>query len=308
MHIVAGRSHRGSLFLSGWHPWLTPIDGLTFKQPLSEGANPGRLIIHNPKTGNVDVVDLDASGLAVAREQRYSYRDTVEGTVHLNLGNALALETNHETLARDDLAGVDHLYIADLNYPWPGPFQRGYVRVLRLSHPLEDLGATPLPDVDLNDTFPFWQGFDGLALAGDRDILYVASGIQDHDDGFVAEVDTTKDQLAQVVNLTYLDRGFVVVDWYDTNRAFVTTFDSAPAGGDPALYLHLIYNGTVADTLKLKDTHESRDPRGMAFDPHHRRLYLTVGSRVMVVQVNYGADPAPILTRQLYLPLVLREP
>jgi len=51
----------------------------------------------------------------------------------------------------------------------------------------------------------------------------------------------------------------------------------------------------VVDTLRLVGEYDEYEGlRGMAFDPYLRRLYLTVGASVMVVEVNYGAAAAPM--------------
>ncbi len=267
------------------------IDGVTFKQPLSEGDNPGRLIIDNTPEGNIDVVDLNATGTDAAQVQRHSYRDPVSSSSwETNLGNTLALETQHETLAVDDLTSTDILYISDKNH------ESDYgLRVLQLNHPGEDLGVVALSDVNLDEAKCGIGGCQGIALAGPRDILYAATGNQSFETGYVAEVNTTDNQLAQVIELTYGDLYDVHVDWYDPKRVFVATIDHyGNYDPDDGLYLHLIYDGVVVDTLRLmtgyEDSWES-EFRDMAFDPYHRQLYLTVGSSVMVVQVNYGAGP-----------------
>ncbi|MBC8248563.1 MAG: hypothetical protein H8E90_02695 [Anaerolineales bacterium] len=298
VHVVAWRSRLGSFSVNDVYNTdpQNPadkrygIDGLAFKQPMSEGDNPGRLIIDNTAEGNIDVVDFNTTGTGAARLQRYSYRDPVSSSWwETNLGNSLALETQYETLTVDDLTSTDVLYISDKNH------QDDYgLRALQLNHPLQDLNVVPLPDVDLQQGNCGIGGCQGIAMAGSRDILYVASGNQSFESGYVNEVDTTDNQVAQVVNLTYGDLYEVQVDWYDPKRAFVATFDHYYNDPHQGLYLHLIYDGTVVDTLRVMDNYEEDDLRGMAFDPYHRRLYLTVGSSVMVVQVNYGAEPPPL--------------
>ena len=302
VHVVAGRSTLGSFSVNAGYNTdpLNPPDqsyavaGLVLKQPLSEGDHPARLIVDDAKNGNVDVVDLNPQGTAAARLQRYSYRDPVSGSTSLNAGNTLALEPKHETLATDDLAASDLLYIADKNRWQGGAVVNGRIRTIRLSHPLQDLNAVPLSDVDLSGTWPFNGGVQGISAAGPRDILYVASMQQSFDDGYIAEVSTTSGQPKKVITLQYADEGFVHVDWHDPRRAFVVTFDGWYNDPQQALYLHLVYDGTVVDTLRLIDNYDEYNGlRGMAFDPLDRRLYLTVGSSIMVVQINYGDDPLP---------------
>jgi len=304
VHTIAGRSLVNTFSVNEQYntdPFdpadkFYSLEGLALKQPMSEGDGPARLIVDDTANGNVDVVDLNATGTDAVLRQRYSYRPSPCGesscSFSTNPGNSLALETNHETLAVDDLASTDVLYVADLNHT------QGHIHTLQLNHPLQNLNAVPLPDVDLTspEHWPFSNGNKGIAMAEGRDTLWAASGWQSFDEGYVGWVDTTVNQMQQVLSLQYADEGFMHVDFYDANRAFVATADE---GGyyDPtlSLYLHLIYDGTLVDTLPLLQGYEEYEAplRGMAFDPYHRRLYLTVGSSVMVVQVNYGAGPAP---------------
>jgi hypothetical protein len=278
---------------------LNPVDtvyevgGLAFKQPFSEGANPGRLIIDNPKQGTLDVVDLNATGIQTKTLQRHTYRAPVLTTGYrLNRGNTLALEPRHETRTPDDLGQTDLLYVADMN----GAL--GHVRALSLNQAPNPLQVTTLPDVDLTGHWPFSNGHQGVATTGDRDLLYVASGLQSFETGYVAEVDTRTNQVNQVIELTYGDDGFVTSDWYDPRRVFVVTSDGfsydAP---DYGYYLHLIYDGAVVDTLRLADKFDGTtelEVRDVAFDPYCRRLYVTLDTRVIVVDVNYGAPAAPL--------------
>jgi len=298
VHRLGWRSNLGSFSVNAGFNDPAPqddnydVDGLAFEQPMSEGNNPGRLIIDNTPAGNIDVADLNAAGTNAALIQRFSYRDAIVGAWQTNNGNSLALETQHETLTVDDLTSVDLLYISDKNH------SAGYgLLALQLDHPLLDLNAVPLPEVDLQGAKCGIGGCQGVAMAGSRDILYVATGNQSFETGYVDEVNTTNNQLAQVVNLTYGDLYDVHVDWYDPRRVFVVTIDHyGNHDPDDGLYLHLIYDGVVVDTLRLmigyENSWESKF-RDMTFDPYHRRLYLTVGSSIMVVEVNYGAGVAP---------------
>ena len=308
VHVISGRSHIGSFSVN--EQWNDPVpqdsydlDGLAFKQPGSEGNNPGRLIVDNTRGGTIDVIDLNGAGTEAARIQRYAYRAAIEGTVFLNSANTLALETQHETLPIDDLATSDLLYISDANHKIDG--RRGYMRVLSLNHPLEALDAVPLPDLDLSGTWPFGNGQKGVATAGSLDRLYVASGLQSFEKGYMGVVDTTDNQLERVVNLLYGDTGLVHVDWYDPRRVFIATYDGFGSWDpDMALYLNLVYDGVVVDRLRLVDGYGTHDLRGMDFDPYLRRLYMTLGSEVFVIQVNYGALPTepPPLTVSAAIP------
>lgn len=269
------------------------IDGFAFKQPHSEGNNLGRLFIDNTPQGIVDVVDLNATGSAAFNVQRFSYRDPVETTGwQTNLGNSLALEDQHETLPSDDLATVDRVYIADANHPYENGY--GYVRVTQVNQSVGGLGAVTLPKVDLNGTWPFPNGLEGLDISGARDRLYIASGMQSFDTGYAGVVDTTHHESLEVIELTYGDKGKVLVDDSDPKRVFLTTFDGFYNDPEQGLYLHLIYDDQVVDTLQLtQGFDEYAGPRGMFYDAYSQRLYLTLDTRVMVVKVNYGAAPPP---------------
>ncbi len=277
------------------------IQGVVLKQPHEEDAR-GRLIIDNAARGSIDVVDLGESGLSAARVQRHTYRDdsTALSVVRSFYGSTLALDSRHETLAQDDLTGSDLLYIADQNDRLPGgAYKQGNVRVLRLSHPhpTEDLTVTTLPDLNLAGTFPYGNGVNsGLSMAGPLDILYVASGWQSFGTGYAAQVSTVQHIMLQNMEIDYGNESPVLVDWYDPKRAFIAAYDGFAPSYDPngSLHLHLIYGGKVVDSLRLFDNFEERSLRGMAFDPYGRRLYITVGTRILVVDVNYGAGPAPV--------------
>jgi hypothetical protein len=308
VHVVAGRALLGSFSVNGVYNTdsLDPDDryyglnGLVLKPPMSEGSDPGRLILDDTANGNIDVVDLNVTGTDAIRRQRYSYRDSLctESSCSwtTNLGNTLALEDKHETVTPDDLATVDTLYIADPNYREQGFPAYGHLRTLQLNHPDQELGAIALPDTDLSTTWPFGNGNQGLAMATGRDVLYVASGQQSFDTGYIGEVNTVNGQIKQVVEVTYGDQSFVYVDPQDPLRTFVGTFDGWYDDPAQALYLHLLYDGTLVDNLKLVDSYDEYNGlRNMVFDPLHRRLYLTVGSQIVVVQVTQEATcPSPL--------------
>ena len=195
------------------------IEGVAFQQPMSEGSNPGRLIVDNPWTGNLDVVDLDAAGSDAARLQRYSYRDPLTSSWRSdNPANSLALEPKHETLGSDDLISTDILYIADKHHP-----MGSYLHALWLTHPLQDLSVTRREDISLEDQFMFFGGhYGGLAVAEGRDVLYIGCTAMSFEKGFVGKVDTNLNQLSEVLPvLGGVKEGIVLVDWYDSERGFV---------------------------------------------------------------------------------------
>jgi hypothetical protein len=281
------------------------IEGLALKQSNSEADNPARLILDNTRKGRIDVVDLSATGTAVARSQRFAYDERSPEYSNINLGNSLALESKHETLSVDDLATTDILYISDRNHPYVGGY--GYLRVIQLNHPMADLNAVLLPEVNLNSTWPFPNGLQGLDIAGQRDLVYIASGLQSFDNGYLGRLSTTNHASLQAGTILYGDMGKVLVDWYDTRRVFIASFDGFYNDPNQGLYLHLVYDATVIDTLLLKEDYTPSVilPYSMAFDPYTRRLYMAVGSQILVVQVNYGLPPPLIVIENpLYLPMI----
>jgi len=79
------------------------------------------------------------------------------------------------------------------------------------------------------------------------------------------------------------------VDWYDPSRMFVCTFDGFFNDPNQGLYLHLLVDGAVTDTLELLDAYDEYSGlRGMSFDPYTRRLYLTIDDSIYVVDVAHG--------------------
>jgi len=274
------------------------VEGLEIKQAKSEGNNPTRLIVDGNYSGLLHVVDLKPDGVDLERIQRANYRPALTIWYRQdNPGNSLALEIKHETLGVDDLATDDLLYIADLNDDENGA-DDGYITAVRITHPLEDIHLTALPDVDLTGSWPFGSyGLKGIMMAGQEDLLYVSSAQQSFDDGYVGVVNTTNNQVAQVVTMSYSDQGRVYVNWYDPKMVFVPTFDGFYNDPDQGLYLNLLYNGVEKDRLLLEKNHDEYESvGGMAYDPYNKRLYLTVGSKVMVVGVNFNQVAPPTTT------------
>jgi hypothetical protein len=299
LNIIAGRARLNSIVINeDYQDFRYDVDGFTMKQPTDEGNHYARIFVDDTINGNIDVVDLDAAGTDVLRLQRYSYRDPVgcaDDPVcnwRVNEGNSLAIETKHETLAVDDLSGRDILYIGDDNGI------SGHIRVIRINHPGSSLGGASLPDIDITNVFPCNVGVRGLSMAGPRDVLYMPAGCQSFEQGWVGEFNTITNA-ANTVTLPYRDQNFVLVDWYDSKRVFVATSDAFCRGDGPydpscGLYLHLIYDGALVDSLLLMTDYPPDGLKDMAFDPYDRLLFLTVEDSVMVVRVNYGAGAAPV--------------
>jgi hypothetical protein len=298
LYIIAGRARLNSIVINEEHKdFRYDVDGFALKQPGIEGRQ-ARVIIDNTIHGNIDVVDLDAEGLEAMELGRASYRAPVacadEPTCvwKVNEGNSLALETQYQTQLDDNLRSSDLLYIGDDNGIY------GHIRVLRISHPGPSLSAAPLPDIDLTGVFPCSVGVRGLSMAGPRDLLYMPSGCQSFAEGYVGAFDTTSSAVT-TVTVPYLDQNFVEVDWYDPKRVFVATSDGFCRGDSPydpscGLYLHLIYDDVLVDSLRLMTDYPLGGLKDMAFDPYELVLYLTVEDSIISVRVNYGAGAAPV--------------
>jgi hypothetical protein len=73
----------------------------------------------------------------------------------------------------------------------------------------------------------------------------------------------------------------------------VTTTDAfGTYDPDASLYLYLIYDDVIVDSLELVKNVSTLSFRNMVFDPIRQRLYITHDDSITVVQVNYGAGPA----------------
>lgn len=298
-HVIADRAEIASISinraanegLSDPPDDFYSIEGAAFKQPLSEGANGGLLVVDCARCGAIDALLLDAAGTAGASRARHSYRAPIAGTMYTIEGNTLALEAAHETAPGSGLAASDVLYLYDRMDPeMLQGTKRGLIQAFSLGQGAT--AVTRLPDVDLNQHWPFDNGMQGLAMAEARDILYASSGTGSFDMGYVAEVNTASNQLQQVIELEYMDQYHTCVDWYDPRRVFIATADDGWNDLSLGLYVRYLYDGRVVDSLHLMDGYGQGDLGGMAFDPYSGRLYATVGSKVFVVQVSDSLDPA----------------
>ncbi len=263
------------------------IDGVLIKQPFVEGLN-ARIIVDNTIGGNLDVADLNLDGIDYYHRHRGSYRGPATSPYYYGRGNSIALESNHETAGSDDLLGQDLIYIADANGP------AGQVTVMKVQQPQTPLAPEMEAPVDLTSHFLFTNLPQGLDVAGPFDRLWVAPGTQGAVNGALGEVNTMTNTFVGQTPLVYGDQYRLLVDWYDPSRMFVCTFDGWYNDPDQGLYLHLLVNGAVVDSLKLLNDYDEYDGlRGMSFDPYTRRLYLTIGSSIFVVHVEYGPIAPP---------------
>ncbi len=295
VHVIDHRAEISSFSINEpWNPVSgSPqdsnyeIDGVVLKQPYTEDPN-GRIIVDNTYGGNIDVVDFTANGIDYFQRQRGSYRDPVTTTYFTVRGNSIALETNHETAGSDDLLGQDLVYIADANGP---PGQVTVIGVQQSPSPLAAALETP---IDLTSHYLFANTLQGLAVSGPSDRLWVAPGSQGSVNGALGEVNTVTAGFVGTATLNLGDQYHILVDWNDPSRLFVCTFDGWYNDPDQALYLNLVVDGSVVETLQLvTDYDEYNGLKGMAFDPYTGRLYVIVDSSILVVDVAYGTVAEP---------------
>lgn len=279
------------------------IAGFAGKPAFLEDTLLGRLVIDNVRGGKLDVVDMDSWGLGPARIQRFSYRSPLSTTtIRTFRGSSIALEPLHETLAADDLSKEDLVFLLD------GNVTDAKIRSLRFAQGIADLNAKEGRAIDMTELWPYTNGVQGLFVNGPADRLLIGTGLQSFDTGYIASVRTT-DFGFESHELVYSDPGFVLADWYDPQRVFVTTFDDFWNDPDAALYLRLLYGNQTYSLVLESGFTEAPYVRNMAFDPYHRRLYIAAEDKIYVVQVNVGASSAPLLPpRPAMAKIVLRSP
>ena len=295
---VAGHTAAGTLLVNpeGGRPIAAPVDfriavaGFAIKEAHREGDGPTRLFVHDIVGGTLLVLTLDPSGTGLAEVQRHAYRSRLEAGCSWppapppwqchwlgTLGNTLALEWRLESATPPGLPDRDRLYVTDHNYSGTR------IRVLEIAQS-GPLAAQDLPDVDLATAHDVLaNGIEGLTLAAQADRLYVATGLQSFQDGYLGTVDTATQQPGVVV-IPGADRGDVLVDPTDPRRVFVVAADSfAPS---PALRVHELLDGVVVDTLEVLASYSGDRVAGLAYDPEYGLLYLVVDGQLLVVQVG----------------------
>jgi hypothetical protein len=298
VQAVAGRAEAGSFTynIDGGDPSTAPADfniaiaGFAIKEAQSEGDNPTRLFIHDIVGGNIDILDLDASGTALVSWERQSYRDRLESgctwppdpppwDCHWlgTQGNTLGLEWANESQNPDALSDHDLLYLTDHNY------SGAEIRVISIpqSAPFD---LQFLPDVDMSAAHDILaNGIEGLSMAGSSDTLYVATGIQSFGEGYIGTVDTVS-QAPGVISVPFSDNHDVVVDPSDPSRIFVAVSDSFE--DNPALLVHEIVDQVVVKTVQVLESYDGSRVEGMAYDSAHGLLFLVVADEILVARMD----------------------
>lgn len=299
VHVLSGRAQAAAFTFNpdGGVPSNAPADfrfvpaGIALKPAGSESGNPARLFVHEIIGGNVEVLDLDPAGTALASRTRHSYRDRIQSgctwppdpgpwECHWlgTLGNTLALKWRLSGQVPPGLPDHDLLYLTDHNV------SASEVLAFRVTQS-GDAALTPLPAIDLAAADGLLvNGIEGLT-AGLDDTVYVATGLQSFGDGLMGTIDPAT-QAPGVIRIPFGDLGDPAVDPGDPRRVFVAVSDAFAA--QPALQVHELVDGAVVRTVDVLETHDGSRVAAMAYDSQYGLLYLVVGERILVVRMEAG--------------------
>ncbi|MCC6622127.1 MAG: hypothetical protein IT385_12765 [Deltaproteobacteria bacterium] len=287
IHVVSGRAQVGvfSPNPDGGAPASAPVDyrlaiaGLALRP--AQGDDPARLVLHDIVGGDLEVIDLDATGDDMASHERVSLRPRLEERCQwppdppplqchwlTTAGSSLA----YARRADDDLALVlDPNTSASVVYP---------VGLSRTGA----LAPAPLDDVDLAQVHDmFANGLEGLALAAGGERLWVATGLQSFEEGLLGTLELAT-LTPGVLPLSYGDRGDPAIDPSAPDRAFVAAADLFAE--TPALLVHELVDGAVVATTRVLERYDGGRVAAMAYDPELELLYVLVGGRVLAVRVS----------------------
>lgn len=299
VHVLSGRSEAGVFTFNpeGGVPSGAPADfrfvpaGIALKPAGSEAGNPARLFVHEIVGGNIEVLDLDDDGTALAARTRLSYRERIEDACAWppdpgpwdchwlgTIGNTLALKWRLVGQVPAGLPTHDLLYLTDHNV------SASEVLPFRVTQS-GDAVLTPLPAIDLAAADVLLvNGIEGLT-AGLGDTVYVATGLQSFGDGLIGTIDAVT-QAPGVIRIPFGDLGDLAVDPGDPRRVFVAVSDAFAA--QPALQVHELVDGAVVRTVDVLDPHDGGRVAAMAYDPQYGLLYLVAGDRVLAVRMGAG--------------------
>ncbi len=308
LYIIAGRAklkainYNGADPVQGDEPWTAPLDyryavnGFTIKPAWSEDYNNPILIVDDTVKGNLDLLELDAVGLGLQHQVRYSYRDRLEDGCEwpdidpgpwytcrwMGLaGNGLALEWRFDT--RKNSAGPN-LHIEDEVYLLDPLRSKSQVRRIRISESLEWFTARELTPIDLSVYDGMLaNGAESLYTAPRLDELWAATGIQSFQNGFVAAVDTFR-LTGTVIDPVLRDQNLLLPDYADPGHWFVPVADGFNAPSP--LILREIRNGAVVNSVTALTDYAYGALDAAAFDPRYGLAYLAIDDTVYVVSVT----------------------
>jgi hypothetical protein len=319
VYVFSGRARVSTIVynntstVTGDEPWATPEDyyysvtGFTIKPAGAEGGNNARLIIDDSLKGNLDILDLDFTGTVLASQVRHSYRDRfrfgndgvtvvcewpdIDGCSTCScdyrglLGNGLALEWTLETRASQgdpSLAADDDLYILDPHSKTSPLDSKRFLRRFKLSHPgAPSFSAVEQAEIDLMPTpSVLVNGVEGLNEAPATDRIWIASGLQQFDEGFVPVVDTLNVSV-QVIDPVYSDDHIMLVDPVDNNHVIIPISDKYAASS--TLILRELQNGAVVNSVTALADYDTFSLDAAAYDRAFGLVYLAIGDTIYVV-------------------------
>ncbi len=316
LYIISGRSsltainYNNTAVVEGNEPVTAPEDyyysvsGFTHKPSNAENGNNLRIIINDNLKGNLDILDFDSFGTSLVFQVRHSYRDRFEAGCEwpdidpgpwytcnwsTTIGNGLALEWTLDTRSSPDdpsLASEDDLYILDPLYFNP-PYQARHLRRIKLSHPGAPVfSAVDQAEIDLELVDGIlWNGVEGLHGAPSTDRIWIATGLQEFEAGFVPVLDTLN-LSTQVIDPVYSDENIILVDPLDHSRVIIPiadAFDYDPTG---TLFLRELKNGVVVNSVAALTDFDKYSLDTAAFDRNFGLVYLAFGDTLYVVQAT----------------------
>jgi len=307
LYIIAGRStlkainYNGTDEISGGKPSSAPedfrytVNGFTLKPAGSEGGNNIRLVVDDTVKGNLDILDLGANSLSLVTQHRYSYRprleddcqwpDIVPGpwSCHFRsiIGNGLTLDWAFETRTSDS---EPNLFNRDLVYLLDPLTSQVHVQPISLAEPGAVFWAQKEPRIDLS-TFDFMlsNGVESLHSSARLDQLWIASGVQAFDEGFVTKIDTLH-LAGQVLDPVYADQNMLLDDPTDPDHWFIPVSDGFT--NPSPLILREVKNGNIIKSITALTDYADYSLKAATYDPRYGLAYLAIDDTVYVVSVS----------------------
>jgi len=119
-------------------------------------------------------------------------------------------------------------------------------------------------------------------MAASSDLLYVSTGLQSFEDGFLGTIDTSS-RTPGVLMLTHSDHRSVLVDPANSNRVFVATADRF--ADDGPLQVYLFDQGRLIGSAQVLESFSDTIVRGMAYDPDYALLFVAVEDQIHVLRL-----------------------
>ena len=309
LYIIVGKSsltaigYNKNAVVQGNEPVWAPEDyryavsGMAFKPSNAENGNNLRIIIDDTLKGNLDVLDFDAYGTSLAAQVRVSYRDRYENGCEWpdidpgpwytcswlsNKGNGLALEWTLETRVEPtdpSLQLDDDIYILDPIY------SQSKLRRIKVSHPGETFSSVPQTEIDLGTIDPFLlNGVESLHMAHTTDRLWMASGLQSFNEGWVPVHDTLN-MIGQVIDPVFSDEENLMIDPMDDGHMIIPVADGFD-NPTTDLILREMRDGVAVKSVTALTNFTKFSLDAAAYDPTYGVVYLAIDDTLWVVSVT----------------------